>query len=377
MKRRMIIMLISVFVLFGLIFGWKGFKAVMLARYLSHMHEATVTVSTMKVGFSTWNPVLKGVGSLRAIIGVEVTTELAGMVQKIYLRPGTLVKEGDLLVQLNADSEIGQLQSLEAQVVLAKLTFERDKAQYAVHAVSKQAVDTDEWSLKNLQGQVTQQSANVQKKTLRAPFTGRIGISHVNPGQYLTPGDKVTTLQTLNPIYFDFYMPQQALAQLKLNQETILSTDTFLNKKFHGKITTIEPAVDTNNRNVLVEATIANPKFELTPGMFANVEVDTATPLIYLTLPQSAVSFNPYGDIVYVIKDSGKKDSQHHPVLVAHQVFVTTGDTRGDQIAILKGLHDGDIVVTSGQLKLKNGSLVTINNTVQPSNSPIYNPIKK
>ena len=373
----MIIMLISVFVLFGLIFGWKGFKAVMLARYFSHMHEATVTVSPMKVGFSTWNPVLKGVGSLRAIIGVEVTTELAGMVQKIYLRPGTLVKEGDLLVQLNADSEIGQLQSLEAQVVLAKLTFERDKAQYAVHAVSKQAVDTDEWSLKNLQGQVTQQSANVQKKTLRAPFTGRIGISHVNPGQYLTPGDKVTTLQTLNPIYFDFYMPQQALAQLKLNQETILSTDTFLNKKFHGKITTIEPAVDTNNRNVLVEATIANPKFELTPGMFANVEVDTATPLIYLTLPQSAVSFNPYGDIVYVIKDSGKKDSQHHPVLVAHQVFVTTGDTRGDQIAILKGLHDGDIVVTSGQLKLKNGSLVTINNTVQPSNSPIYNPIKK
>ena len=368
MKKRMVIMLICVSVLFGLIFGWKGFGSFMAMRYFASMHEPAVTVSTIKIGFSTWQPLLKSVGSLRAIVGVSITTELAGMVKKITLHPGALVNENDILVQLNADSEIGQLQALQAQLALAKLTFERDKAQYAIHGVSKQTVDTDEWNLKNLTGQVAQQSAIVEKKTIRAPFSGRIGISNVNPGQYLSPGDKITTLQTLNPIYVDFYLPQQALAQLKVNQKTMLTTDTFLNKTFEGKITTIEPLVDTSTRNVLVEATIANPQFKLTPGMFATVDVDTEKPLKYLTLPQAAVSFNPFGETVYVIKSKDKSKSE----LIAEQVFVTTGSTRGDQIAILTGLHEGDIVVTSGQLKLKNGSGVIINNTVQPTNNPTH-----
>jgi len=358
-------MLLSVGILFALIFGWKIFSGIMTKRYLTAMQAPAVTVSTMKVETSLWQPTLKAVGSLRARVGVSVTTELAGMVQKIYFTPGTKVKKGSVLVQLNAGTELGQLHSLQAQVELAKITFRRDKAQYMVHAVSKQTVDSDEWNLKNLQAQVEEQAATVEKKTIRAPFSGQLGINVVNPGQYLNVGDTVTTLQDLDPIYVDFFLPQQDLAQLKTGQKVTVVTDTFPNKTFAGTITTIQPMVDVNTRNVEVEATLANPEFTLKPGMFTRVTVTTEAKQHYLTLPQSAISFNPYGDIVYLAKDSGKKDTHHQPIFKVRQIFVTVGETRGDQIAVLKGLRAGDIVVTSGQLKLKNGSLIVINNKVK------------
>jgi membrane fusion protein (multidrug efflux system) len=270
---------------------------------------------------------------------------------------------------LNADVEIAQLQSLIANEELAKITYNRDKAQYAIHAVSKATLDSDVANLKSLRAQVEQQKAVVAKKTIRAPFTGRSGISYVNPGQYINPGDLVTTLQTLDPIYIDFYMPQQALAQLKVGQEVVVHSDTFRHENFLGKITTINPLVDSTTRNVQVEATIANPKNKLLPGMFATVTVTTGGPKQFLTVPQAAISFNSYGEIIYIIKESGK-DEKGQPILIANQSFVTTGEKRGDQITVLSGLKKGDIIVTSGQLKLKNGSRVLINNTVQPPNSP-------
>ncbi len=361
-------MLVAVGILFGLIFGWKAFTNYMMQQYFLQNKSPAVTVSTMKVEASLWQPTFKSVGSMRARLGVNVTTELAGMVQTIYFTPGAYVKKGDLLVQLNADAELGQLHSLQAQVELAKITYNRDKAQYAVRAVSRQTVDTDEWNLKNLQAQVAQQAAIVEKKTIRAPFEGRLGINNTNPGQYLNVGDTVTTLQALDPLYADFYLPQQDLAQLKLGQTVNVVTDTFPKKIFRGKITTIEPLVDSATRNVQVEATVPNPDYQLKPGMFTRVEVETGAKRSYLTLPQSAISFNPYGDIVFLVKESEQKDKNNKPILVVKQVFVTVGATRGDQIAVLKGLHAGDIVVTSGQLKLKNGSHVLINNKIQPSN---------
>ncbi len=373
----MIIMLAVVGILFGLVFGWKGFKAIMIQRYIATMKAPAVAVSTMKAEESLWQPTMTAVGSLRARVGVSVTTELAGMVQTIYFTPGTAVKKGDVLVQLNAGTELGQLQSLQAQVELAKITYQRDKAQYAARAVSKQTVDTDEWNLKNLQAQVAQQAATVDKKTLRAPFSGQLGINNVNPGQYLNVGDTVTTLQALDPIYADFYLPQQALAQLKMGQKVKVVTDTFPDKTFTGDITTIQPLVDSNTRNVEVEATLPNPDFQLKPGMFVHVTVNVESTRKYITLPQSAVSFNPYGDIVYVVKDTGEKDKDNKPVLIVNQVFVTVGDTRGDQIAILKGIKAGDVVVTSGQLKLKNGSQIVVNNSIQPSNEAAPKVIEK
>lgn len=366
----MMIMLIIVGILFGGVFLWKAFNAYMMKRYMSSMGSPPMTISTITVKSMPWQSHVKAVGTLRAIIGVNVTTQLAGQVEKIYFSPGANVKQNDILVQLNADAEVALLQALQAQVQLAKITYERDKNQYAFKAVSKQTVDIDEWNLKNKIALTAEQAATVAKKTLRAPFSGRLGISKVNPGQYLNVGDTVTTLQTLDPIFMDFYVPQQELSKLKLGQSVVVKADAYPKQKYTGTITTIEPAVDVNNRNVQVEATINNSKLELLPGMFASVEVTTGAPKSYLTLPQSAITFNPYGDIVFIVKKSDKKSDDKEPRDIATQVFITTGETRGDQIQVLSGLKEGDVVASSGELKLKNGTPVIINNSVQPSNNP-------
>ena len=370
MKRPMKIMLISLGVFFGSIFLYKIVGHMLMKHFIATASAPAVTVSAIKADFAEWQPKLKSTGSLRATKGVNVTAQLSGMIQTIYFSPGAKVTAGTPLVQQNADPDIAQLHALEANAELARITYGRDKSQFKIHAISKQQLDTDEQNLKNLQAQVEQQKATTIMKTIKAPFTGRLGISHVNPGQYLNPGDVVVMLQTLDPIYVDFYMPQQELAQLKADQEVSIVTNTFPNKVFTGKITTIDPGVDTDNRNVLVEATVANPNDELAPGMYTSVEVNVGAQEPLLTLPQTAITFNPYGDIAYIIKESDQKDKDGKPILIAKQSFVTTGEIRGDQVVVLKGVHPGDLVVTSGQLKLKNGSTVVINNSIQPSNNP-------
>jgi membrane fusion protein (multidrug efflux system) len=336
LKKRMKMMLLVVGVLFGGIILYKTVISLVVKYAMTHQSKV-VTVSTAIAGTAPWQPKLKASGTIRAIKGVNVTTQLAGMVQGIYFTPGATVKEGDLLVQLNADSDVALLHSLEANAALAKITYDRDKAQFSARAISKQTLDVDVENLKSLTAQVAEQAATVAKKTIRAPFAGRLGIMVVNLGQYLNPGDKVTTLQTFDPIYVDFFMPQQALAQLRLDQPVSVTSNAYHDQMYPGKITTIEPAVDTGTRNVTVEATLANPKFELTPGMFASVVVDIGAPKKYLTLPQTAVTFNSYGEIVYVVKQTGK-DKKDKPILTANQVFVTTGETRGDQVTILTGI---------------------------------------
>ena len=362
MTKPMRIMLICVGILFGTIILVKGVKFFLFKRYMAANQSPVITVSAMKAGYSLWNPELKASSSTRAIRGVSVTTELAGMVQTIYFKPGAIVKEGTVLVQLNADSDTALLRSLEASAELAQTVYDRDKGQYEAKAISKATLDFDAADLKSKQAQVAQQAAIVKKKTIVAPFSGRLGISAVNPGQYLNPGDKVVTLQQLDPIYVDFYVPQQALVRLKVGQVVNVTVDSFPGKIFTGKITTIDPIVDVNTRNVQVEATVANPKMEIVPGMFASAVVQTGAPQKYLTLPHTAVTFNSYGDIIYIVKPT-------KPLTVT-QTFVVTGETRGDQIMILKGLKEGEMVVTSGQLKLKNGSRVNIDNKVVPANNP-------
>lgn len=372
-KKPMMMMLIALAVLFGAVFLWKGFVGFMMKRYFDAHKNPTVTVSATTAVYSPWQSQIKAVGSTRAVLGVNVTAQLAGMVQKIYFTPGAMVNEGAILVQQNADPDIAQLHSLQANAELSRITYERDKAQYRVHAISKQQLDTDEQNLRSLRAQVAQQAAVVAKLTIRAPFSGRLGISKVNPGQFLNPGDAVVTLQRLNPIYVDFYLPQQQLAQLQVGQKVIAKSDTFPEKIFPGKITTIDPLVSVSTRNVEVEATLENSEMELTPGMFASVEVVVGKPQQFITVPQTAISFNSYGDIVYIIQDSGNKNDEGKAILTVKQAFVTTGETRGDQITVLTGLKEGQMIVTSGQLKLKNGSFVAINNKVQPANNP--NPV--
>lgn len=370
-SKRMIIMLTVVGILFGGIFGYQAFVGYMTKQYFATMKERAVAVSSTSAAYTEWQPELKASGSLRAVRGVNVTTEVAGLVQKIYFANGATVKEGDTLVQLSANTDLAKLRSLEAAADLAKVTYQRDKAQYAIKAISKATLDTDAADLKSKQAEVEQQASLVAKKTIKAPFSGRLGITTINPGQYLQPGDKIVDLQSLDPIYVDFAVPQQALTRLKTDLPATISTDTFPGKTFTGKINAIDPGIDPATRNVEVEATIANPDHELAPGMFASVVVNTGEPQRYITLPQTAVSFNPYGDVVFVITNKNvDKDSKDKPGLTVTQRFVTTGETRGDQIAILSGLKEGEQVVTSGQLKLKNGSPVIINNSVTPANSP-------
>jgi membrane fusion protein (multidrug efflux system) len=367
MKKAMIIMLIIVGILFGGIFGYKAIKGLMISHYMASMGAPPVYVAAADVKYANWQAQYKAAGNIRAVLGVNVTTELAGMVRTIYFTPGAMVKKGDLLVQLDVDADTAHLQALQANAELAAVTEKRDKAQYKVKAISKATLDADEANLKSALAQVAQQEAVIAQKTIRAPFDGHLGISAVNPGQYINPGDKVTMLQTLDPIYVDFYVPQQALSSIKTGQPVTITVDTFPNLKFNGTVSTINPGLDSSVRNVEAEATIPNPNYQLAPGMFASVTVNIGKPEAHLTLPVSAISFNPYGEVVYVLQEV-RKDPKNKADLVAKETFVTTGDKRGDQIAVLKGLKEGDKVVTSGQLKLKNGSVVIINDKLAENN---------
>jgi membrane fusion protein (multidrug efflux system) len=387
----------------------QGFKA---------MGEPKATVSTVKAASDDWTAELSAVGSLRAVRGVNLSTEVSGLVRSINFTSGDEVKAGATLMRLVDDADLASQRSLEATANLAKITYMRDLKQLEGEAISQSQVDTDLGNLQSALANVSQQAALVAKKTIKAPFDGRLGISTVNPGQYINPGDTIVTLQQLDPIYADFSLPQQALAQLKVGQTVNAVSDSFPGLQFSGTISAISPLVDTNTRNVSVQATLKNPDRKLLPGMFASVKVVSGTPQKFITLPQTAVTYNPYGETVYLVvprgqetaddpnkplelrqnealnkadaeqkaRDSGKaaavaaapaeapKQDGPQP-LVARQVFIETGATRGDQVAVVKGLKEGDEVVTSGQLKLKNGMLVIVNNSVMPSDDPNPKPL--
>jgi membrane fusion protein (multidrug efflux system) len=378
---RMIVMLVIVGVVLGAIVGFNIFKGQAIKKFMAGRGEPPQTVSTMKVAFEEWQPSLSAVGTLRAVRGVEVAPEVAGLVSEIMIKPGAEVKAGDILLKMRADDIAAQLQSLEASARLAELNFRRSAEQLAAKAISQAQHDIDDANLKAARAAVAQQQAQLAKKTLRAPFDGRLGITRVNPGQVLNPGEVVVTLQQLDPIYINFTVPQRSLGQVKTGQVVNVSVDAFPGKTFKGTISTINPKIDVATRNVQVEAVLRNTGGALRPGMFGNVSVDTGAKQRYLTLPQTAVTYNPYGETLFVVKTgqagqaSDAKDGK--PTLTAQQVFVTSGPTRGDQIAIIKGLEEGTEVVTSGQLKLKNGTPLVINNKVLPANDPNAAPQEK
>uniref|UniRef100_UPI004047A4F9 efflux RND transporter periplasmic adaptor subunit n=1 Tax=Polynucleobacter sp. TaxID=2029855 RepID=UPI004047A4F9 len=370
MRRRMTIMLFSTLLLLGLIFGFNQLKTFMIKYFISGMGLPPATVSTMIVGSSEWQPKLSSVANVRAFRGVDLSPEIGGLVDSVAIKSGMDVQQGEVLIKLNDASDVAQLNSLKAMADLAKVINDRDRQQLAIQAISKNVFDTSNADAKSKLAQVEQQAALVAKKSLKAPFSGRVGIVMINPGQYVNPGDKLVTIQTLDPIFVDFNLPQSTAGQIAVGQEIIVTTDAFKDASFAGKITAISPKVDLNTRNIKVEAQLANPDKKILPGMFANVNIKVGGLENLLTLPQTAVTYNPYGSTVFLAKPTGKKDKQGNPGLEAQQVFVTTGPTRGDQVAILKGIEAGATVVTSGQLKLKNGTPLIINNTVQPSNLP-------
>ena len=370
MWRRLVIVLVAMAVLLGGVTGWNAIKAHFMHQFMVKNADRPQTVSTTTARYSLWQPEVRAVGSLRAVHGVQVTTQVAGLVESIDFRSGESVRAGQVLVQLNAAPDIAKLHSLQAAAHYAQLTYHRDVLQYRAQAIGKATLDAATSTWKSAEADAKAQAALVAEKTVYAPFAGRLGITTVNPGQYLQPGTAIVSLQSLDPIFIDFHLPQSDLSRIHVGEVTRVTTNAFPGKTFTGRVTSIDPLVDPSTRNFEVEATIANPGRVLRPGMFVNTAVQSGAQQRYLTLPQTAISYNPYGDTVFVVRKAA--DPKAHPTV--EQVFVTLGPSRGDQIAIRKGLKAGDVIVTSGQLKLKNGSSVVINNSVQPLDNPNPSP---
>jgi membrane fusion protein, multidrug efflux system len=368
MTKRMVIMLAAVAVVFGLIFGFQIFKGIMIKKFISAASNPAQTISAVKAASSEWQPNIEAVGTLRAVKGADLSLEVSGVVESISFNSGDDVEAGAPLLKLRTADDVARLHSLEAVADLSQITYERDEKQFKMQAVSQATLDTDAANLKNAQAQVAQQQAVIDKKLLRAPFAGHLGIRAVDLGQYLGPGTAIVTLQALDPIYVDFFVPQQSVDQLRLGQPVTVKIDAFKGVAFNGEISALNPKVDTGSRNVQIRATLKNPKHRLLPGMYATVDIATGAPKNYVTLPQTAITYNPYGDTVYiVVDDKDKKNTDGKPEQIARQTFVTVGPTRGDQVAVLKGVDDGDMVVTAGQIKLHNGSVVLIDNSIIPT----------
>jgi len=392
MIKRMLIMLVLVAVVLGGVFGFKDFVNGKIKEFMTGPNgpgRQAATVSTIKATSTDWQTTLDAVGSLRAVNGADLSLELAGVVETLNFQSGDDVEAGKVLLKLRDFDDVAKLQSLEAQADLAKITYDRDVKQLNAKAVAQAVVDNDEANLRNIKAQVDQQRALVDKKTLKAPFAGHLGIRQVDLGQFLAAGTIIVSLQALTPIYIDFLLPQKALSQLKIDQPLTVKVDTFADKTFTGKITSINSKVDAATRNIQVRATLDNNDHKLLPGMFGTVSIDSGAPQKLITLPQTAITYNPYGSTVFVVMTadeaaaaaranaasnggaaSAPAAAASGSGLVVQQAFVTTGETRGDQVAILKGLKEGQQVVTSGQVKLKNGSPIVIDNTVVPANSP-------
>ncbi|MCW8807860.1 MAG: efflux RND transporter periplasmic adaptor subunit [Rhodanobacter sp.] len=366
--KRMIWMIVGVLLLIALI---AGIKVLLVMRMIHSMPKpAPFTVSTTIASEQAWQPSLNAVGTLRAANGADLAMDVAGLVTAVKLKSGEDVRQGQLLLQLRDGDDVAQLQQREAAAQLSRITFERARQQWAAQAISKAEYDAATADFKSRQAAVAQQKVVVSKKQLRAPFAGRVGIITTSPGDYLSAGTAVVTLQQLDPLFADFHVPQSELGRLRVGQAVHLMLDAYAGRRFAGRLSAISPKVDTGTRNVQVEATVPNHDKALSPGMFAKLSVDVGSPQRRLTLPQAAIVYNPYGDTVYVVQPSTGKDDKGAPLPpTVQQTFVTLGDTRGDQVTILKGITAGTVVVTSGQIKLKNGAPIAIDNSVQPADS--------
>jgi membrane fusion protein (multidrug efflux system) len=369
MTKRMIIMLIAVGIVLGLTFGFQTFKAHMIKQVMAKLANPPQTVSTITAGEQEWQPQVSAIGTLRAENGAALSLQQPGIVGQIDFKSGDDVQSGQVLLRLRSEDDVAKLESLQATAQLAKVNYDRDQRQFRVQAVAQATIDSDQATLKADQAQVAQQQALVDQKILRAPFAGHLGIRQVDLGQYLAAGTQVVTLQALDPLFVDFYLPQQALAHVHVGDVVGVSVDTWQGTAFPGKIVAINPQVDPTSRNVQIRATLGNADHRLLPGMFATLDINIGGRERQITLPQTAVAYNSYGDTVYLVLEKGA-DANGKQRLVAQQTFVTTGATRGDQVAILKGVKQGDVVVSAGQIKLHNDAPVVINNSVQPSDSP-------
>jgi len=323
-------------------------------------------VTTVVARQEQWPTTLTAIGTVRAERGVTLSADLPGVIEEIAFDSGRAVREGQVLVRLDTRQERAQLAAAEAQRELARVNFERGRGLVAQGIVAQAELDRLSAEHKQAEARVGEIRATIERKQIRAPFSGVLGIRQVDLGQYLNAGDPIVPLQALDPIYVNFSVPQQQLAEVRVGRELLVSAAGLDGKQITGRISAVDSVVDAATRNVQVQATLANPKGELRPGMFVETRVVTGEGAAALVLPASAISYAPYGDSVFVVSSgpgaSGGK--------VVTQQFVKLGGTRGDQVAVLSGIEAGAEVVSSGAFKLRNGAAVQVNNEVQPANDP-------
>jgi membrane fusion protein (multidrug efflux system) len=373
MWLRMIVMLLLVALLAAGLVWFQNFKAGMIKQIVTGIQSALPTVATAKASMQQWQPRQTAVGSARASNGADLAAEIGGVVDQIDFESGQTVPAGTVLLRLRPNDDDARLAQLQANADLAAITLQRDQRQFAAHGVAQATVDTDAANLKVARAQVVAQQAVMAEKVVRAPFAGRLGVRQVDLGQYIAAGTAIVTLQQLDPMFVDFYLPQQALGQIAVGQKVEVAADAYPNRSFGGIVSSLNSKVDPTSRMLQVRASVPNPDGALLPGMYLSVSVDSGKSQSLVTIPLAAVAFNPYGSLVYVLQDGPKNvagNAQGKPAQTVRQQFVTTGASRGDLVSILKGINANDTVITAGQLKLHNGSEVKIDNTVQPTNNP-------
>ncbi len=363
MKRKIAFALLLVVVVIAVLGAVKASQFRKLMAGAKGAAMPPESVSTAVVREEDWQDTLGAIGSITAAQGVMVSPDVAGTVQTIAFEAGATVAKGDLLVKLDTSVEDAQLQAVKAQFELAEMNLKRARTLRNENTVSVSELDTAESAVKQLQGNAEAISAQIEKKTIRAPFAGRLGIRLVNLGQYLEAGKAVVSLQSLTPVYGNFSLPQQELAKLKQGMKVRLLTDAYAAREFEGTLTAINPDLDTATRSVSLQATFENRDEALRPGMFARMEVLLPREEKVLVIPATSVLSAPYGDSVYVVESRGEGTNT---ALTVRQQFIRPGRGRGDLIAVETGLRPGERVVSAGVLKLRNGMAVVEHNELAP-----------
>ena len=366
MLKRMILMLAVVLVVIAGL-GFVKFRQIQTAIAQGAAFQPPPdAVTTIVAQEEEWPATLSAIGTMAAVQGVTVSADLPGTVDRIAFESGRSVREGDILAQLDTRQERAQLAAIEAQRDLAQLNYNRMKGLLSDRVISQAEFDRAAAEQKQTDAQVGEINATIQRKTIRAPFSGILGIRQVNLGQYLAAGDPLVPLQSLHPIYVNFNVPQQEIRQIKVGHRIQLAANDVSGAEFTGRVTAIDSLVDQTTRNIQVQATLANPEGKLRPGMFVQTELSLGSSRSVITLPASAISYASFGDSVFVVTDLKGQNGQTYRGV--RQQFVKLGGTRGDQIAIASGVKPGEEIVTSGVFKLRNGAAVVVNNKVQPGN---------
>jgi membrane fusion protein, multidrug efflux system len=373
MAKRMVLMLVVMIAIIGGL-GFVKYRQVETAIAMGASFQMPPTaVTTVIAKQEAWPSTLSVIGTAEAIQGVTVSADLPGTVDKIHFESGQSVKEGDILVELDIRQERAQLANLEAQRDLAQVQYGRAEQLSKAGVISKSDYDNAAAQQKATEAQVGDIKAAIARKTIHAPFSGILGLRQISLGQYLAAGQAIVSLQSLNPIYVNFGVPQQETPKVAIGRNLHVTNTDLPGEGFNGKVTALDSVINEQTRNIQVQATLPNPGGKLRPGMYVQVELPLGQPRQVISLPATAINYAPYGDSVYVVADMQDPKTGKTYRGVRQQVVKLEG-TRGDQVAITSGLNPGDEVVSSGVFRLRNAAPVQVNNSVKPENSPNPNP---